>query len=126
MKVIKSQKTEMELLQPQIRLIKDAKIFHAMKESKVGGPCLVFHRYHEAGVTRIKRAEYDDITETWTETEYETVQNIIGFDANSLYLWCLAQQMPCGQLNFRFDANALYLWCLAQQMPCGQLNFRHK
>jgi hypothetical protein len=68
----------------------------------VGGPSIVFHRYHEAGVTKIKRAVYerDGILQKWNiGQEGNLVQQIIGYDANALYLWCMSQEMPCGQLN---------------------------
>ena len=45
------------------------------------------HRYQERGVTKIK-GEY-------------LCQKVIGYDANSLYLWCLAEKMPTGYYTLR-------------------------
>ena len=53
-----------------------------LKNNIVGGPSIIFHRYHERDVTYIK--------------DKHLCKKIIGFDANSLYLWCLAQKMPTG------------------------------
>ena len=53
-----------------------------MKDNIVGGPSIIFHRYHECGETRIKGKDL--------------CQKVIGYDANSLYLWCLGQKMPTG------------------------------
>ena len=64
---------------------------HIYKDLKerciVGGPSIIFHRYQVAGETKIKGKE--------------TYKKIIGFDANSLYLWCTAQQMPTGYYCLR-------------------------
>ena len=57
-------------------------LYKILRENIVGGPSIIFHRYQERGVTKIKG-----------EHLYEKV---IGYDANSLYLWCLAQKMPTG------------------------------
>ena len=48
----------------------------------VGGPSIIFHRYHEKDVTRIRGKDL--------------CKKVIGYDANSLYLFCLAQEMPTG------------------------------
>ena len=53
-----------------------------LRENIVGCPSIIFHRYHEKDVTSIK-GKY-------------LCKKVIGFDANSLYLHCLAQKMPTG------------------------------
>ena len=55
-----------------------------LREEMVGGPSLIFHRYHEKDKTHIRGGE-------------DLVQSIIGFDANALYLWALSQPMPTEQ-----------------------------
>ena len=87
---------------PQIHLISEdnKEVYAEMNRSVVGGASLVFHKYHEADVTRIQKA-------TWNIADKEFVQDapgklvkeIIGMDANALYLWCIAQNMPCGELK---------------------------
>ena len=60
----------------------DNKDLHEMMRSQlVGGPSIVFHRYHEKGVTQIRGGK--------------TVASVTGFDANSLYLGSLTKDMPC-------------------------------
>ena len=51
-----------------------------VKENIVGGPAIIFHRYHEKDITKIRGEE--------------TCRSIAGYDANALYLWALMQDMP--------------------------------
>ena len=53
-----------------------------VKDNIVGGPAIIFHRYHEKNVTKIRGEE--------------TCRSIVGYDANALYLWALMQDMPTG------------------------------
>ncbi|XP_038054119.1 uncharacterized protein LOC119726483 [Patiria miniata] len=57
-------------------------VYYAIKANIVGGPSIVFHRYHEKEKTFIRGGKL--------------CQNIVGFDANALYLWSLMQDMPVG------------------------------
>ena len=54
-----------------------------VKDNIVGGPAIIFHRYHERNVTRIRGGS-------------EPCRSIVGYDANALYLWALMQDMPTG------------------------------
>ena len=54
-----------------------------VKDNIVGGPAIIFHRYHEKDVTKIRRGS-------------EPCRSIVGYDANALYLWALMQDMPTG------------------------------
>ena len=54
-----------------------------VKANIVGGPAIIFHRYHEKNVTRIRGGS-------------EPCRSIVGYDANALYLWALMQDMPTG------------------------------
>lgn len=101
--------TEMKrinLLSPQIKLIseKNKNVFYKLKENVVGGPSIIFHRYHEAGKTKIKHPTYDLENKTWEAKDGKLVEKIVGFDANALYLWALSQPMPCGELK-EIDVN---------------------
>ena len=58
---------------------KNKDIYHLFKESIVGGPSIIFNRYHEAGKTFIINNP-----------------NIIGYDANALYLWAIGENFPAG------------------------------
>ena len=54
-----------------------------VKDNIVGGPAIIFHRYHEKDVTKIRGGS-------------EPCRSIVGYDANALYLWALMQDMPTG------------------------------
>ena len=63
---------------------KNKDIYRLFKESIVGGPSIIFNRYHEAGKTFIRN------------NPKKTCQKIIGYDANALYLWAIGQDFPAG------------------------------
>ena len=62
--------------------------YEMLKEAVVGGPSLVFTRYHEVGKTRIRSHQI---------AEPKLCQNILGYDANALYLSTMLREMPCGK-----------------------------
>ena len=65
----------------------DKDLYRTIKDNLVGGPSIVFHRYHEAGVTKLRERELG---------EGKLCQQILGVDANALYLWCMMQNLPTG------------------------------
>ena len=88
---------------PMIHLIdkKNKKVFYKIKGNIVGGPSIVYHRYHEKGLTKINRVHYNKEEKEWFyNTEGKSVDRIVGFDANALYLYCLGQEMLCGKLEW--------------------------
>ena len=62
--------------------------YEMLKEAVVGGPSLVFTRYHEVGKTRIRSHQI---------AEPQLCKNILGYDANALYLSTMLREMPCGK-----------------------------
>ena len=64
-----------------------AHIYKDLKNGIVGGPSLVFNRYQEAGVTKIKNNEL--------------CERAIGYDANSLYLNCTGLEQCTGPYRLR-------------------------
>ncbi len=48
---------------------------------------VLFNRYHEANKTRIRNGD-------------KLSKIIIGYDANALYLWAIAQEMPTGKHKY--------------------------
>ena len=50
----------------------------------MGGPSIIFHRYHESGRTFIRYKPN------------KPCKKIIGYDANALYLWSIGQNFPAG------------------------------
>jgi hypothetical protein len=57
-------------------------LYETMKTNIVGGPSIVFTRYHKAGETRIRGKK--------------KCRSIVGLDANALYLWAFGEPMPTG------------------------------
>ena len=68
-------------------------LYRLLKDSVTGGVSLVFHRFHEKDVTRLRELDYG--------TAARTCRSIVGFDANALYLWALSQDMPTGTYTRR-------------------------
>ena len=59
-------------------------LYNLFRGGMVGGPAIIFKRYAEATKTAIRN------------NPHKLCQNIIGYDANALYLWALSQPMPVG------------------------------
>lgn len=57
-------------------------LFDLLQKNIVGGPSIIFHRYHEIDKTRIRG---DKIC-----------KKVLGYDANALYLWAIGEVMPTG------------------------------
>ena len=62
--------------------------YEMLKKAVVGGLSLVFTRYHEVDVTRIRSHQI---------AEPRFCKNILGYDANALYLSTMLREMPCGK-----------------------------
>ena len=73
--------------------------YEMLKEAVVGGPSLVFTRYHEVGKTRIRSHQYPLETNEHGNSgaHARLCQNILGYDANALYLSTMLREMPCGK-----------------------------
>ena len=76
-----------------------------MKDNIVGGPAIIFHRYHEKGITTIRGGS-------------ELCRKIEGYDANALYLWAIMQDMPTGWYMRRREENKFRP---QQAQPYGQM-----
>ena len=76
---------------------KTADLYHSVRKNLVGGPSIVFHRYHEAGKTKLREHQYGD--------EAKVCGRVLGVDANALYLWCVMQDMPVGHPIVREASN---------------------
>ena len=76
-----------------------------VKDNIVGGPAIIFHRYHEQGITKIRGGE-------------ETCRKIVGYDANALYLWAIMQGIPTGWYTRRRAENGFHP---QQAQPFGQM-----
>ena len=76
-----------------------------VKDNIVGGPAIIFHRYHEKGITKIRGGE-------------ELCRKIEGYDANALYIWAIMQDMPTGWYTRRREENGFRP---QQAQPYGQM-----
>ena len=76
-----------------------------VKDNIVGGPAIIFHRYHENNVTQIRGGG-------------EMCRSIVGYDANALYLWAIMQDMPTGWYTRRRAENGFRP---QQAQPYGQM-----
>ena len=72
-------------------------LYHLIRDNNTGGPSIIFHRYHEAGKTKIREAEKGQ--------DAKLCEKIVGYDANALYLWALMQNMPTGSYTRRLAEN---------------------
>ena len=70
----------------------------------VGGLAIIFHRYDEKDITKIRGEE--------------TCRSIVGYDANALYLWELMQDMPTGWYTRRREERQFRP---QQAQPFGQM-----
>ena len=62
--------------------------YEMLKGAMVGGPSIVFKRFHEAGVTQIRPHRFK---------KAKKCHRIIGYDANALYLSTMLRDMPGGK-----------------------------
>src|SRR5271157_4688653 len=88
---------------PMIYLIdeKNKRAFYKIKNNIVGGPSIVYRRYHEKDKTNIDRVHYNKETKEWYyNNNGKVVKEVIGYDANALYLSCLEQHQLCGKLEW--------------------------
>ena len=63
---------------------KNKDIYHLFKGNIVGGPSIIFNRYHESNKTFIRN------------NPNKPCQKIIGYYANALYLWAIGHDFPAG------------------------------
>ena len=96
---------------------KDCKIhtkneaYEILTTGMVGGPSIVFCRYAEAGVSKIRSHIYSrsdresgdsgagesQAAGAKLSADAKICRSVQGLDANSLYLFCSGQEMPCGK-----------------------------
>ncbi|XP_078347123.1 uncharacterized protein LOC144632369 [Oculina patagonica] len=67
--------------------------YYMLKGAVVGGPSIVFTRYHEVDVTKIRDHQFE---------KAKLCKNIVGYDANALYLSTMLEDMPCGKEQLRY------------------------
>ena len=67
-------------------------VYELLKKGMIGGPSIVFCRYAETGVTKIKNHLFEDA---------RVCKSVVGYDANLLYPYTFSRQMPCGKAQYR-------------------------
>ena len=72
---------------------KNKDIYKLFKDNIVGGPSIIFNRHHEAGKTFIRN------------NPNKPCEQIVGYDANALYLWAIGQPMLSGYPLIRREQN---------------------
>ena len=76
----------------------DKDLYYTMKDNNVGGPSIIFNRYHEKDKTFIRNAEM-----IRKNIEPKPCKKVVGHDANALYLWAIIQDMPTEQYTRRLE-----------------------
>ena len=77
--------------------------YEMLTTGMIGGPSIVFCRYAEAGVSKIRSHIYSGSDSEAGEAaganqaDANICRSVQGLDANSLYLFCSGQEMPCGK-----------------------------
>ena len=61
-----------------------------------GGPSQIFTRHHEAGKTLIRPSQCDEDEDHNYVQHKKTCQGVLGYDASSLYPYCLTKPLPVG------------------------------
>ncbi len=79
---------------------KNKDLYHLFKNNNCRGPSIVFHRYQGKGKTHIRQREMQE-----KGKEAKLCENIVGYDANALYLWAIMQDMPTGSYTRRREEN---------------------
>ena len=64
--------------------------YEMLTTGMTGGPSIVFCRYAEAGVSKIRSHIY-------SRADAKICRSVQGLDAKSLYLFCSGQELPCGK-----------------------------
>jgi hypothetical protein len=81
---------------------KDKDMYYSMKNNNVGGPSIISNRYHEKEKSFICEAEARA-----KGKESKACKNVVGYDANALYLWAIMQDMPTGEYTRRMRRTGL-------------------
>ena len=69
----------------------NADLYYTMKKNIVGGPSIIFSRYHEKDVTNIKNIDNN------------LCKAVVGYDCNGLYSYAIKQKMSTGVYIRRFE-----------------------
>ena len=79
---------------------KEKDFYNTMKDNNVDGPSIICNGYHEKEKTFIRNAEM-----TSKHQEPKPLKNFVEYDANTLYLWAIMQDIPTGQYTRRLESD---------------------
>ena len=86
----------------------DDDLYYTLKANLCGGPSIIFTRDAEVGRTYVK------------EDPGKPCENIVGWDANALYLWAIGEDMPCGgYVRWKPDDN--YIFKADSKLECEDM-----
>ena len=71
----------------------DEDLYRTFKKNIVGGPSIIFHRYHKKDTTYIRK------------NKEKVCKKILGHDSNALYLYSIGQPLPTGAYIRRLKEN---------------------
>ena len=71
--------------------VQNKDLYYLLKDNLVGGPRIVFHRHHNSSETRLRQQSLGE--------ESFLCHQVLGVDANALYIWCMMQNLPTGYPN---------------------------
>ena len=74
----------------------NADLYYTFKRNIVGGPSIIFTRYHEKDVTYIKKSV----------DKSSLCKALLGYDCNGLYSYAIKQEMPTGVYVRRYADNS--------------------
>src|SRR5204862_489966 len=89
--------------------------YNYLKPAVTGGPSIVFTRYHEAGVTRIRSHQHPNA---------KLCKRVVGYDANALYPSTMLQDLPAGEetvIEIKYPKAAWQLRSVRDRLLSGQL-----
>jgi hypothetical protein len=81
---------------------KNKDMYYSKKDNNVGGPSIIFNRYHEKEKSSKRKEQMRA-----RGKESKPCKNVVGYDANALYLWAIMQDMPTGQYTRRLEEDGL-------------------
>ena len=65
------------------------KPYELLNTAMASGPSIILCRYHKSGKSRV-----------FNYTNAKICARVVGFDVNSLYLYCCQQEMPCNKEEY--------------------------
>ena len=90
---------------------KHADLEKLVTDNLCGGPSQIFTRHHESGKTYIRPNPVNESNDSMNSmNEAKKCQSVLGYDASSLYPYCLTKPLPVGPpVHYELDRDAFVL-----------------